>query len=186
MEAHARTGATRRGALRGAGAATTAVLLAGCTSSQPAGPTAAQRRGQVSAAQAAALRTRTAATSRSLLERYDAVIARHPSEGPRLAPLRAAVAAHVKALAPAGGAPASPRASAPASGDPAGAAGGRPVTVPADPVAAVGTLATAERQAGRDQTAALMDAPPELARLLASVAAANAVHLYLLSRGAGS
>ncbi|MCA1222935.1 hypothetical protein [Streptomyces sp. 8L] len=184
VEAYARTGTTRRHTLRGAGAATAAVLLAGCTSSGPAKPSAAQRTARDQAARAAALRSRAAATSRSLLDQYDAVIARHPGQASRLAPLRAAVAEHVKALAPAS--PSSPAASATPSGGPAGAAGATAAAVSADPAAAVGALATAEQRASRTQTAALMDAPPELARLLASIAAANSVHQYLLSQGASS
>ncbi|MBP0456167.1 hypothetical protein [Streptomyces montanisoli] len=192
-----RDGTTRRRALTGAGATAAAALLAGCTSSGGGEPSADARRERVSAAALRALRTRTAATSTTLLGRYDAVIARHPEQRARLAPLRSAVAEHVKALAPAGAAPsasasvpasASSSASAPASASsgPAAEAGSRGGAVPADAAEAVRSLVSAERNSGKAQTAALMDAPPELARLLASVAAANAVHAYLLSRGASS
>ncbi|WP_030910926.1 hypothetical protein [Streptomyces sp. NRRL F-5126] len=183
-----RDGTTRRRALTGAGATAAAALLAGCTSSGQGEPPADGRRERVSAAAVRALRTRTAATSTTLLDRYDAVIARHPEQKARLAPLRSAVAEHVKALAPAGGAPrasASSSASVSASA-PAAEAGSRGGAVPADAAEAVRSLVTAERHAGKAQTAALLDAPPELARLLASVAAADAVHAYLLSGGASS
>ncbi|MEW2545711.1 hypothetical protein AB0910_08015 [Streptomyces sp. NPDC047002] len=175
-----RTGTTRRRALAGAGAAAAAALLAGCTGSGD-GSVGTRRGTDAAAAQAAALRTRSAATSSSLLDRYDAVLARHPAESARLAPLRAAVAEHVKALA-AGSPSAAPSASG--TGRPAVAGAKHPVSVPADPAAALSGLADAERQAAKEQSAALLDAPPELARLLASIAAACAVHQYLLSTGA--
>ncbi|MFE3742972.1 hypothetical protein [Streptomyces sp. NPDC059134] len=56
--------------------------------------------------------------------------------------------------------------------------------VPADPAAALKELAAAERRTCDAHTAALMEAPPELARLLASLAAASAGHAYLLTEGA--
>ncbi|MFK8912845.1 hypothetical protein ACJA3G_38380, partial [Streptomyces sp. YS-3] len=57
--------------------------------------------------------------------------------------------------------------------------------VPADPAEALRELAAAARQVSDTQLAALTGAPPELARLLASVAAAGAVHAYLLTRREG-
>lgn len=51
----------------------------------------------------------------------------------------------------------------------------------AAPAAAVKELAAAERTAADTYTALLADAPGELARLLASVAAACAAHAYLLT-----
>ncbi|MGW1926601.1 hypothetical protein ACWCQ0_47515 [Streptomyces massasporeus] len=56
--------------------------------------------------------------------------------------------------------------------------------VAADPGAALKELAAAERAASDAHTAALVTAPPEYARLLASVAAAGAAHAYLLTEGA--
>ncbi|WP_394342159.1 hypothetical protein [Streptomyces spongiicola] len=44
-------------------------------------------------------------------------------------------------------------------------------------------LAAAERRTADGHAAALSAAPPEYARLLASVAAAGAVHAYLLTEG---
>ncbi|MBT2442839.1 hypothetical protein J7E93_22580, partial [Streptomyces sp. ISL-36] len=55
--------------------------------------------------------------------------------------------------------------------------------VPADPAAALRELTAAVRRTADTHTAALLDAPPEYARLLASVAAATAVHAYLLTEG---
>ncbi|MFE0424679.1 hypothetical protein [Streptomyces sp. NPDC058953] len=50
---------------------------------------------------------------------------------------------------------------------------------------ALAELAAAERRSSAAYTAALEGAGPELARLLASVAAAGAAHAYLLSRPTG-
>lgn len=60
----------------------------------------------------------------------------------------------------------------------------RAVPVPADAPAALRSLAAAERRTCDVYSAALLDAEPELARLLASVAAAGAAHEYLLTKGA--
>ncbi|MFI8960505.1 hypothetical protein ACIGO8_00190 [Streptomyces sp. NPDC053493] len=160
-----------------AGAAGAAVTLAGCASDGTEGPrkpTAAER----AAAAEAALRSRSATTSRDLLVRYDAVIDGHPALAARLAPLRASVAAHVKALGEGGTAPA-PGPSGPASPSPTRSLA--LVRVPADPAAALKDLAGAVRATADRHTAALLTAPPEYARLLASVAASGAVHAYLLT-----
>ncbi|MGK5641747.1 hypothetical protein ACSNOK_26005, partial [Streptomyces sp. URMC 126] len=61
---------------------------------------------------------------------------------------------------------------------------GAPPAVPDDPDEALAALAAAERRTADGRGAALADAPPELARLLASVAAAGAAHAYLLGAGA--
>jgi hypothetical protein len=53
--------------------------------------------------------------------------------------------------------------------------------VSTDPKAAVKELAAAERRRAAAHTEALLSAEPELARLLASVAAAAAAHAYLLT-----
>ncbi|WUK32153.1 hypothetical protein OHS57_27915 [Streptomyces sp. NBC_00370] len=160
-----RVGTTRRQLLMGAAAAG---LLTACSS------TDADRHGPGESASVRAentLRVRTAATSRSLLAQYDAVLARHPDQRATLAPLRAATAQHVAALSPARKPPATPPPSPTAA-------------VSADPAEALRALATTARRTTDAQTAALVDAPPELARLLASVAAASATHAYLLTEGA--
>ncbi|WP_328726312.1 hypothetical protein [Streptomyces sp. NBC_00259] len=179
-----RTGTTRRRALIGAGAAVTAAL-SGCSSDEPG----ARRDAPPSVSAETLLRRRSAALSSALLGRYDAVLAAHPGLAPRLAPLRAQVALHVEALSPTGDRPRP--ASSPSSSSSAGAAASPSpsssaspsAAVPADAGAAVRELASAERSTAAAHTAALTGAPPEYARLLASVAAAGAVHVYLLTKG---
>ncbi|WP_030217812.1 hypothetical protein [Streptomyces bikiniensis] len=190
---------TGRRALLAAGAAAGAAALVGCTSSGGEGPRrpgAAEREAERVARAEAALRARSVAVARGLLERYDAVLAAHPALAPRLTPLRSSVAAHVRALgdggtdgggtgavepAAASGSPA-PSASAPARSTTAPSPA--PVPVAADPATALGELAAAERTASDGHTDALLAAPPEYARLLASVAASGAVHAHLLTEGA--
>ncbi|AVZ75617.1 hypothetical protein SLUN_28845 [Streptomyces lunaelactis] len=159
-----RTGTTRRRALMVTGAAA-ASLLTGCSTEEPEG-----RRTSGSAPDSgrteAALRRRLAAVSGALRDQYDAVIAQHPTLAGQLAPLRAAVGEHVTALG--GAARVAP-----------------PVPVPSDAPGAVKALAAAERRTSDTHVAALLDAEPELARLLASVAAAGAAHAYLLTKGGG-
>ncbi|MFQ6146615.1 hypothetical protein ACLMNJ_26665 [Streptomyces seoulensis] len=74
----------------------------------------------------------------------------------------------------------------------AGASSGRPSkgpsgaaspAVPVRPADALAALAAAERALADARAAALLDVPGELARLLASVAAAGAAHAYLLTEG---
>ncbi|MCP9962361.1 hypothetical protein LUX05_15075 [Streptomyces somaliensis] len=55
--------------------------------------------------------------------------------------------------------------------------------MPAEPGAALGELAALAARTAAAHTAALAGAPPELARLLASVAAAGAAQAYLLGAG---
>ncbi|MFB7274849.1 hypothetical protein [Streptomyces sp. NPDC056244] len=183
-----RTGTTRRHALRAAGAATAtaAGLLTGCTPDSADGRVSS---GTKAARAESALRLRSADTSRELLGRYDAVLNAYPDESEALAPLRAAVARQVDALAPPARKPASPAPSA----RPSPSATARPPVLPAvagDAEQALKDLAAAERRTADAHTATLMDAPPELARLLASLAAASAAHAYLLSEllteGSGS
>ncbi|MGA5192570.1 hypothetical protein [Streptomyces exfoliatus] len=174
----------------GVSAAATAVLT-GCTSEAPGPrrPSAAEQEAERVARAEAALRLRSVTASRSLLERYDATLAAHPALVPRLTPLRRSVAAHAKALGeggttvrPATAAPTAAPASATASPEPTPTPTPAPVT--GDPRAALKELAAAERTAADAHTAALLTAPPEYARLLASVAAAGAAHTYLLTEGA--
>ncbi|ANW17794.1 hypothetical protein [Streptomyces clavuligerus] len=172
-----RTGTTRRGVLAATGALA-AGAVAGCSPGSAEEAAERERAG-------ARLRRRQAAASRELRDRYDATLDRHPGLGERLSPLRASVAAHVTALAPA-----PERAGAPADagrgGAHAGADGDRspaPMAVPEDPAGALDALAAAERTTADARTAALLTAEPELARLLASLAAAGAAHAYLLTEG---
>lgn len=132
-------------------------LATGCSGGTPAAPDA--RHDSPPAVPGAALRARAAADSTALLARYDGLIAARPDLTARLAPLRAEVARHAQAF----GAPAPKPA-------PSG------TTAPAT----LGALADAERRLADARATALLDAPPELARLLASVAAAGAAHVILL------
>lgn len=115
------------------------------------------------------LRARAGRDSAALLAAYDATIAAHTGLAGRLRPLRAEVARHAEAFASSTASTASSSPSAPP----------RP-SVPGDEKSALAALADAERRAADGRASALASAPPELARLLASVAAAGAAHAYLL------
>jgi hypothetical protein len=56
--------------------------------------------------------------------------------------------------------------------------------VPGDEKAALAELAAAEKRLAERRTKALLEVPGELARLMASVAAAGAGHAFLLTEGA--
>ncbi|MFF3321105.1 hypothetical protein [Streptomyces sp. NPDC002889] len=175
-----RTGTTRRRALVVTGAVA-AGLLTGCSNDASGDRrTAGSAPDPVHAA--ARLRRALADTSRALLDEYDAVIAQHPALTGRLMPLRAAVAEHVTALAPGSGASPSPSASLSPAPPPSSPPTAKAVVAP-DPGAALKALAAAERRTSASHAASLADAEPELARLLASVAAAGAAHAYLLTKG---
>lgn len=147
-----------------------AALLVGCsTDGDDSGTTG----GSESAAEHA--RARAAADSEALLQHYDAVLAAHPTLADRLDPLRAEVVRHAAAF---GGSSSTPSATATAS--PSASA----TAVPATPSDALAGLAAAERALADQRAKALLDLPGELARLLASVAAAGAAHAYLLTEGA--
>ncbi|MFF3764805.1 hypothetical protein ACFYYR_12065 [Streptomyces sp. NPDC001922] len=179
----AQSGPRRRSLLAGAlGATTATAVLTGC--SDDGGRDAERGSG------ARKLRARSSAESAALVARYDATLKAHPSLASRLRPLRAEAARHeaafvspgpaASASATAPGAP-SPSASAPsASASPRRSAAAAP-PVPADEKKALTALADAERRTADARTEALLEAPPELARLLASVAAAGAAHVFLLT-----
>ncbi|MFF5979970.1 hypothetical protein ACFY78_14115 [Streptomyces olindensis] len=164
----ARSGPRRRSLLALGPAA---VALAGCTAGEdPAdpgdGPSAAERRA----------RARAARDSEGLVARYDAVIAARPGLAGRLGPLREDVVRHARAFG--GGRKASPSVSGSAapSASPTAA-------VPGNDKDALAGLAAAERELADRRSKELLGVPGELARLLASVAAAGAVHVYLLTEG---
>ncbi|MBL1108078.1 hypothetical protein JK361_26395 [Streptomyces sp. 5-8] len=162
----ARSGPRRRSVLASAAGA---ALLAGCSTGPDSGddgPSAASR-----------ARARAARDSRGLLQRYDAVLAAHPGLADRLRPLRTQVAAHAEAFEE--GAPASGPGTATASVTASASA----APVPATEKDAVAGLAAAERALSDQRARDLLEAPGELARLLASVAAAGAAHAYLLTEG---
>jgi hypothetical protein len=165
-----------------------AALLTGCSDGSGARPDAAGAR-----AGDERLRTRGARDSAALLARYDATADAHPGLSDRLRPLREETARHLEAFhAPdrPGPSSGSPSGSSPASASPsaspsasAGAGAARVPDVPKDEKKALAALARAERRTADTRTAALRDAPPELARLLASIAACGAAHAYLLTSG---
>jgi hypothetical protein len=166
LSPHPRTLLRRRSLLASAAGA---ALLAGCSgavdsSATGGGSTAADR-----------ARARAAHDSEALAARYAAVIAAHPALAGRLGPLRAEVVRHAQAFGGGTAAPVSP------SGSPSPSP--VPTAVPADPESAVAALAAAERSLADRRGRALLDVPGELARLMASVAAAGAAHAYLLTKG---
>ncbi|MER5359357.1 hypothetical protein [Streptomyces sp. NPDC002785] len=165
-----RTGTTRRGAFTATGVIALGAVLAGCGDGtgrreDSARADAASAAEQASAARAEkTLRADAARTSRELLARYEQVVRAHPATAAGLSPLQDAVRAHAKALAP---------------------DGGKTLvfsrTRATDAGAALKELAAAERRTADTHTTTLLKAPPELARLLASIAAASAAHAYLLT-----
>ncbi len=120
------------------------------------------------------------------MERYDAVIAARPALTERLWPLREETARHVRALG-GGGRKASASPTPPPSSSSSAASSAAPssaaVTVPGNDKDALAALAAAERELADRRAKALLDVPGELARLLASVSAAGAAHVYLLTEG---
>ncbi|WP_225642033.1 hypothetical protein [Streptomyces werraensis] len=197
LSPRARSGPRRRSLLA---AAPAALLVAGCSagSDDPGGPTAARP----SAAERT--RARAARDSRALAERYDAVAAAHPKLAERLRPLRADVVRHAEAFEAGADGSASPTPSvsassassasstssapsAPSAGATAAAApssvpsASASPAVPANQKDALAQLAAAEREIADRRAEELLTAPAELARLLASVSASGAAHVYLLT-----
>ncbi|MEU5890737.1 hypothetical protein ABZ835_28400 [Streptomyces sp. NPDC047461] len=148
-----------------------AALLVGCSSGSE--ETEESTGGSPSVAERA--RTRAARDSRGIVERYDAVIAAYPGLAERLGVLRAEAVRHVEAF---GGTPAATGSASPTAGSPA------PSAVPGTEKDALAGLATAERSLADARAKSLLEVPGELARLLASVAAAGAAHAYLLTEAA--
>ncbi|MFF7753444.1 hypothetical protein ACFZCP_30395 [Streptomyces sp. NPDC007971] len=168
-----------------------AALLVGCSAGPDSGGGAAP-----SAAERA--RARAARDSAALLEHYDAVLAAHPALAQRLRPLRAQVAAHAKAFGGTGAAKSPSSTASPTSAAASSAAStaasaadstaastaastASAPTVPADEKGALADLAAAERALADRRTTALLEVPGELARLMASVAAAGAAHAFVLT-----
>ncbi|MEU3853033.1 hypothetical protein [Streptomyces sp. NPDC029554] len=151
-----------------------ALALAGCT----AGPEGSADPGEGDSDAERRARARAARDSEGLLERYDAVIAARPALAGRLGPLRENVVRHVRAFG--GGRKASPSPSASPSG---AATASAPVAVPGNDKDALAGLAAAERELADRRSKELLGVPGELARLLASVAAAGAAHVYVLTEG---
>ncbi|MFG3721835.1 hypothetical protein ACGF8D_28970 [Streptomyces massasporeus] len=173
----ARSGPRRRSLLAVAPAA---LALTGCTGGDSGGPA-----GEDSSA-ADRARARAARDSEGLVERYDAVIAARPGLAGRLGPLREEVVRHARAFG--GGRKASPSASPSSSPSvspsvTSSASSSPSAAVPGNDKDALAGLAAAERELADRRTKALGGVPGELARLLASVAAAGAAHVYLLTEG---
>ncbi|MEU8546940.1 hypothetical protein AB0C81_08010 [Streptomyces roseoverticillatus] len=162
-------------------------LLTGCSSGAGASSDASGRSGDER------LRAAAGRASLELLARYDATIAVHGGLAERLRPLRDEVTRHAEAFGTGRGAPDSPSppspSLSPSSSGPSPAGSSSPSGSPSPPRAdgvpddektALAALADAERRTADGRTRALGSASPELARLLASVAAAGAAHAYLL------
>lgn len=131
------------------------------------------------------LRREAARESLELLARYDATADTHTSLADRLRPLRASTMQHAEMLSGEGenkGGDRDGRRRRP--GDDGGSlkpdGKHRRPHVPGTEQAALAALGDAERRTAKSRTKALVEAPPETARLLASVAAAGAAHAYLL------
>ncbi|MEU5169517.1 hypothetical protein [Streptomyces mutomycini] len=163
-----RTGTTRRGALTATGAFALGAVLTGCGGGPEPRTAPGGTDARSASVRAEALRASAARDSASLLSRYEQVAAAHPVTEAGLAPLTASVREHLTAL----GVPAKASSSSPAPSPPA---------APTEARAALRDLAAEERRLADRRATALLTAEPELARLLASVAAAGAAHAYLLT-----
>ncbi|MCP9209389.1 hypothetical protein NMK44_20215 [Streptomyces sp. NEAU-Y11] len=163
----------------GGGALGAAALLSGCSDdTRP-------RRDTAEGVSVAKLRATGARESTALLARYDATADAHPDLAERLAPLRAETARHAAAFRGHGRSSSADGSATPSASPPASASARRrerPPAVPEDRKRALAVLAQAERHTADARTTALVTAPPELARLLASVAASGAAHVYLLTQ----
>lgn len=186
--ADARTpGPKRRSLLAGAVGLAATTAVAGCTAGNTSAAGDAPPAGLVKR-----LRRQAAEDSEALLTRYTSTMAAHPALSERLEPLRETVARHVEAF---GGtvprtSPSGRRSGAPVDAEAEGAAHSpyrrssadrNHMAVPSEEAEALAALAAAERRTADARTRALTDAPPEVARVLASVAAAGGVHAYLLT-----
>lgn len=156
-----------------------AALLVGCTAEPD--PTATSS-GSPSVADRT--RARAARDSTGLVRQYDTVIAAFPVLAQRLSELRAEVVRHAEAFG--GGAPTSTPTPTPTptSVSPSPSPSPSVSAAPASEQDALAGLAAIERTLVDRRTKALLEVPGELARLLASVAAAGAAHVYLLTEGA--
>jgi hypothetical protein len=143
-----------------------AALLGGCSDGAVEKAGVTTRKAPASTSPEVRLRAQAARDSVALLAKYDTVIAAYPALAGGLGPLRAEVARHAQAFG-----------AKPAAGTVA------PTPAPAGKRAALAALASAEQSLADARTTALLDAPAELARLLASVAAAGACHVLLLKEG---
>ncbi|MDW4909207.1 hypothetical protein RB628_28675 [Streptomyces sp. ADMS] len=155
-----------------ASSAAGAVLLVGCTTESDSTATSA---GSPSVAERT--RARAARDSTGLVQQYDAAIAAFPVLAERLSELRAEAVRHAEAFG--GGGPTPTPTTTPTSASASPSASAAPVSEQD----ALAGLAAAERTLVDRRTRALLEVPGELARLLASVAASGAAHVYLLTEG---
>ncbi|MET9663512.1 hypothetical protein, partial [Streptomyces sp. NPDC006510] len=104
-----RTGTTRRGVFTATGAFALGAVLAGCGDGPGRGKDSGRSGAATAAEQASAaraekrIRAAAARASLELLGGYEQVLKAHPATAAGLSPLRDAVRAHAKALAPEGG-----------------------------------------------------------------------------------
>jgi len=148
-----------------AGAVGSAAALAGCSSHGTAADRKRARTGHT-------LREDAARETEVLLARYESTAAAHPGLAADLEPLRRHVAEHLTAFRGKSRRNAARRGSA------------NRIAVPPDAKTALTALADAEARTADTRTQVLAEAPPELARLLASVAASGTVHVRLLKERA--
>jgi hypothetical protein len=144
------------------------LLISACTGSddaEPPGPTPDQR-----------LAARVTDEIRILAASYAATITRHPDTRAELAPLAAEHEAHIVALVALTPTPSDSASPSNSSASPSPS----PPPVPPTAAAAHTSLATSERAAAARRRGQAGRAGPELARLLASIAACEAVHAMLL------
>ncbi|MBW8738444.1 MAG: hypothetical protein JF621_15405 [Streptomyces turgidiscabies] len=176
---HTPAGPRRRTLLASAAGA---ALLLGCSAESDKSATSA---GSPSAAERA--RARAAHDSAGLVRQYDTAIAAFPGLAEPLSQLRAEVVRHAEAFG--GGKPTPPPptptpTSTPTSASASPSASASASVTPTSERDALVGLAAAERALVDRRTKALLEVPGELARLLASVAAAGDAHVYLLTEGA--
>lgn len=141
-----------------------------------------------SAEQDKRLRREASGQSLDLLARYDATADAHSGLADRLRPLRAATMRHAEVLDGRDGDDGKGGAEAGERGESRKRTGQdrrRRPEVPGEEKAALAALDGAERRTAKARAAALVKAPPETARLLASLAAAGATHSYLLGTDGG-
>jgi len=125
--------------------------------------------------------TAAVARTRKLIDRYTATAARHTEL--KLEAYLARHRAHLKALSDGSAGPKPPPASPTSSTPtPTASATATGAAVPGTPSAAVADLIALENTAAAERTKALVRARnPELARLLASIGACEAVHALMLA-----
>jgi len=176
---------TRRIVLFGAAAMSLSAYVAACTDDDPTpSPTAdAPDRPDPDAL----LRAEVTSAERDLLVLYRATVSTHPALAAQLASFSARHRRHLDAVETSGpvATPAPTSGSAPGTGPPgtpsATATPVAPPAVPADPAQALTALQAAERAAADARVAdCLRSEDPELAELLAAVAACEAAHDVVL------